>query len=1097
MVARFLWSPESRRGEKSFARVPIFADSVDKRGFCAIHLLIRDQTLQTQHNMDIIKMPTLNLKPTHKPVKAYYESLNQFDRLGVTHETAVRSAFQSLLESCGKQFGWTLVPEHPMALNRNKRIVVDGALIDDFRLTHGYWEAKDIHDDLPTEIQHKFEVGYPTDNILFQTPQRAILWQDDRRVLDADLTDPKQLIETLQTFFAYRPQEIAEWEESVAQFKDIVPDIGNGLAELIQNERETNSRFTSAFADFLEKCRLSINPNLSEAAVEEMLIQHLLTERIFRTVFDNPDFTRRNVIANEIEKVIDALTSQSFSRHEFLQNLDRFYVAIERTAETINDFSQKQHFLNTVYEQFFQGFSVKVADTHGIVYTPQPIVDFMVKSVEQILQTEFDRSLSDGGVHIIDPFVGTGNFIVRIMREIRKTALEHKYTSNLHCNEVMLLPYYIASMNIEHEFYEATGHYLPFEGICLVDTFELAEPQQMVLFTEKNAERVERQKEAPMFVVIGNPPYNAGQVNENDNNKNRKYKTMDKQVRDTYAKDSKATLKNKLPDPYVKAIRWASDRIGDGGVVAFVTNNGFLDGIAFDGMRKHLADDFDTIYILDLSGNVRKNPKLSGTTHNVFGIQVGVSINFFIKKSFIGTGQPTPTPQIFYARVDEFWRKEDKYRYLDSKEHYRNIEWKSLTPNKRYTWLTEGLQAEFETFIPMGTREAKSTKGEANDVIFKIYSLGVSTNRDAWARNFNRNALTENISRMIDNYNEQVFKWERVAARDANLDDFVVSDEKKIKWSSSLKQKLKGKQITEFAEVKIRQSFYRPFTKSYLYFDRMINDRVLVFPSIFPTLDTETENRVICLTAIGNKKPFQCLMTQQVTDLHFTGDSQCFPFYIYDEDGTNRRENITDWALEQFREHYQDDSITKWDIFHYVYGLLHHPDYRDRYQANLKRELPRIPFTPDTGSEPSAGFWAFAKAGKRLSEIHVGYEDMPEYPLTFIETPDMPLDWRVEKMRFSKDKTQIVYNDFLTLDGIPPQTLAYRLGNRSALEWIIDQYRVKEDKRSGIVNDPNREDDPQYIVKLIQKVIKVSLETVEIVAGLPGLGVLVESTQGR
>ena len=1034
-------------------------------------------------------MSTLNLKSTHKPVKAYYESLDQFDRLGVTHETAVRSAFQSLLESCGKQFNWTLVPEHSMTLNRNKRIVVDGALIDDFRLTHGYWEAKDIHDDLSTEVQHKFEAGYPTDNILFQTPQQAILWQNDRQVLDADLTDPKQLIETLQTFFAHRPQEYAEWEEAVGQFKDIVPDIGNGLAELIQKERETNSRFTSAFADFLEKCRLSINPNLSEAAVEEMLIQHLLTERIFRTVFSNSDFTNRNVIAREIETVINALTSQSFSRDDFLQSLDRFYVVIERTAATVNDFSQKQHFLNTVYEQFFQGFSIKVADTHGIVYTPQPIVDFMVKSVEHILQTEFDRSLSDGGVHIIDPFVGTGNFIVRIMREIRKTALEHKYTSNLHCNEVMLLPYYIASMNIEHEFYEATGHYLPFDGICLVDTFELAEPQQMVLFTEKNAERVERQKETPMFVVIGNPPYNAGQVNENDNNKNRKYVTMDARVRETYSQDSKASNKNALSDPYVKAIRWASDRIGDGGVVAFVTNNGFLDGIAFDGMRKHLAEEFDAIYILDLSGNVRKNPKLSGTTHNVFGIQVGVSINFFVKKS----NQSETYTKIFYARVDEFSRKEDKYRYLNSKEHYRNIEWKPITLDQRYIWLTEGLHSEFETFISMGTLEAKAAKGEVDDVIFKTYSNGVKTNRDAWACNFNRNALTENLERMIDCYNEQVLQWERREERDTNVDNFVVSDDKKIKWSSSLKQKLKRRQISEFSEAKIRWSFYRPFTKLNLYFDRTIIDRPGRVPSIFPTPETEAENRAICISGLGHDI-FRCLISNRIAELKYSnslnGGTQCFPFYTYDEDGTNRRENITDWVLEQFRDHYEDDSITKWDIFHYVYGLLHHPEYRERYQANLKRELPRIPFAPDTGSESSTNFWRFAKAGQRLSEIHVGYEDMPEYPLTFIETPDMPLDWRVEKMRFPKDKTQIVYNDFLTLDGIPPKALAYRLGNRSALEWIIDQYRVKEDKRSGIINDPNREDDPQYIVKLIGKVITVSLETVEIVEGLPELGEL-------
>ena len=907
-------------------------------------------------------MPTLNLKPTHKPVKAYYESLGQFDRLGVTHETAVRSAFQSLLESCGKQFGWTLVPEHSMTLNRNKRIVVDGALIDKFRLPQGYWEAKDIHDDLQIEVQHKFESGYPRDNILFQTPQRAILWQNDRPVLNADLTDPKQLIETLQTFFAHRPQEYAEWEKAVAQFKDIVPEIGSGLAALIQKERETNSRFTSAFADFLEKCRLSINPNLSEAAVEEMLIQHLLTERIFRTVFSNSDFTNRNVIAREIETVINALTSQSFSRDDFLKSLDRFYVVIERTAATITDFSQKQHFLNTVYEQFFQGFSIKVADTHGIVYTPQPIVDFMVKSVEHILQTEFDRSLSDGSVHIIDPFVGTGNFIVRIMREIRKTSLEHKYTSNLHCNEVMLLPYYIASMNIEHEFYEAIGHYLPFEGICLVDTFELAEPQQMVLFTEKNAERVERQKETPMFVVIGNPPYNAGQVNENDNNKNRKYAMMDSRVRDTYSQDSKASNKNALSDPYVKAIRWASDRIGDGGVVAFVTNNGFLDGIAFDGIRKHLSDEFDAVYILDLSGNVRKNPKLSGTTHNVFGIQVGVSINFFVKKS----NQPETHTKIFYARVDEFWRKEDKYRYLVSKEHYRNIKWKPITPDQRYTWFTEGLHAEFETFIPMGTRETKSTKGEVDDVIFKTYSSGLKTSRDVWAYNFNQNALTENMSRMIRTYNEEVDRWKRREERGANVDDFVISDDKKIKWSETLKRNLQRGKTTDFAQEKVRTSLYRPFTKSNLYFDRVMTERVYVFPAIFPTQETETENRVICVSGLGHDI-FRCHIANRIAEYKFSnssnGGSQCYPFYTYDEDGANRRENITDWALEQFRWHYQDDSITKWDIFHYVYGLLHHPDYRERYQANLKRELPRIPFTPDTGSKPSTGFWRVCQSG--------------------------------------------------------------------------------------------------------------------------------------
>ena len=1030
-------------------------------------------------------MTPLNLKPTHKPVKAYYESLQRFESIGVSHETAVRSAFQSLLEYCGRQFNWILVPEHSMTPLirgargvKNKRIVVDGALIDNFQLPHGYWEAKDIHDDLPAEVLHKFATGYPRDNILFQTPHRAILWQNNQRTLDADLTDPTQLIHTLETFCSHRPQEYTEWEEAVSQFKDRVPALGKGLAELIEKERGVNREFTAAFAAFHEKCRQSINPNLSEAAVEEMLIQHLLTERIFRTVFSNSEFTRRNVIAREIETVITALMSHAFSREDFLRSLDPFYVAIERTAASIDDFSQKQSFLNTVYEQFFQGFSVEVADTHGVVYTPQPIVDFMVRSVEEILGTEFNRSLSDSGVHIIDPFVGTGNFIVRTMREIRPTGLEDKYQSELHCNEVMLLPYYIASMNIEHEFYEATGDYQPFEGICLVDTFDLAENRQLPLFALDNTRRVEAQKDTPMFVVIGNPPYNVGQVNENDNNKNRKYETMDKRVAETYAKDSKATLKNALADPYVKAIRWASDRIEEEGVVAFVTNNSFLDGVAFDGMRKHLADDFDAIYILNLSGNVRKNPKLSGTTHNVFGIQVGVSINLFIKRH----DNTDAHAEIFYARVDEFWRKGDKYRYLDSKKHYRNIEWKPIKPDQRYTWLTEGLHAEFETFIPIGTQEAKAEQSEGRDVIFHRFSNGISTARDAWAYNFNQNTLTKNMNRLIGTYNAEVDRWKRRENRDANVDDFVVYDDVKIKWSSGLKQKLESGQIAEFTAAKIRQSLYRPFTKSNLYFDRMIDDRVLVFPSIFPTPETETENRVICVAGIGDRKGFGCLMTNRIPslDLAFEKD-QCFPFYTYDENGRNRRENITGWALAQFRAHYQDEAITKWDIFHYVYGLLHHPDYRERYQANLKRDLPHLPYAPD--------FWGFAKAGGRLGEIHIGYEEGPEHQLTFIENREVPINWRVEKMKLSKDKTQLVYNDFLTLDGIPAKTFDYRLGNRSALEWVIDQYRVKTDKRSGIVNGPNRADDPRYIVKLIGKVIAVSLETVKIVERLPDLGV--------
>ena len=577
-------------------------------------------------------MEKLKLKPTHKPVQNYYEALRQFKTIGVSHEGAVRSAFQTLLEHCGRQFGWKLVPEWQIKRNHGHPLRVDGALVDEYRLTHGFWEAKDTADDLKKEVTKKIAAGYPQNNIIFQAPERAILMQNGRVVLDEDISEADAIVRFLKRFLEYVPPEFEEWTDAVEHFQDRVPELGEALKALIEKEQKSNPRFRDAFDTFFELCRQTINPNISKEAVEEMLIQHLLTERIFRTVFNNPDFTRRNAIASEIEKVIDALTSQAFSREGFLQSLDRFYKAIDTAARTIDDFSQKQQFLNTVYEKFFQGFSVKVADTHGIVYTPTSIVNFIVRSVDEILQKEFGKSLGSRDVHILDPFVGTGNFIVHVMEEIKKSQLQQKYEHELHCNEVMLLPYYIASMNIEHQFYESAGAYESFPGICLVDTFELAEDKQISFFTTENTARVERQKRAPIRVIVGNPPYNAWQLNENDNNKNRKYKVMDRRVAGTYAKDSKATNKNALSDPYVKAIRWASDRIGDEGIVAFVSNNSFVDNLAFDGMRKNLAQDFDEIYILDLGGNVRKNPKLSGTTHNVFGIQVGVSVNLFVRK---------------------------------------------------------------------------------------------------------------------------------------------------------------------------------------------------------------------------------------------------------------------------------------------------------------------------------------------------------------------------------------------------------------------------------------------------------------------------------
>ncbi len=542
---------------------------------------------------------------------AYYGALEAFANQGVTHEQAVRLGFTNLLDAYSKSAGWTLVLEQRLSNGK----IPDGTVFDTFRIPRGYWEAKDTQDDLDAEIQNKIKSGYPLVNTIFEDTRRAVLFQDKQRVLSVDLRKPTELADLLSRFFSYTGAQIDEFHRAVAEFQDRIPDLARGLERRIEEERPVNPAFVAAFESFHDVCRSALNPNISVQAIEEMLVQHLLTERLFRTVFNSPEFAKRNVIAGEIEKVIHALTSQSFSRDEFLKQLDYFYNAIENTARTIYDFSEKQGFLNTVYERFFQGFSRATADTHGIVYTPQAIVDFMCRSVEEVLESEFGLSLSDKGVTILDPCTGTGNFVVNLLRRIRPLDLRRKYESELFANEVMLLPYYVASLNIEHAYYELSGQYRLFEGIAFADTLDMAEAKQLAMFGEDNTERVQRQKDTPITVIIGNPPYNVGQQNENDNNKNRRYSVIDNRIRDTYVKHSRATLKTQVYDAYVRFFRWATDRLGDrDGIVCFVTNNSFVDQIAFDGVRKHLAQDFTRFYHLDLHGNVRKNRKSARRT---------------------------------------------------------------------------------------------------------------------------------------------------------------------------------------------------------------------------------------------------------------------------------------------------------------------------------------------------------------------------------------------------------------------------------------------------------------------------------------------------
>ena len=1066
-----------------------------------------------------------------RPIQQYYHDLHSVTRLGATNEGAIRSAFQQLLTETGRAWGLTVVAEQTQRIAGTRQSLrFDGELRDTLNMRRGIWEAKDSSDDLEREIAAKIRRGYPTNNILFEDSQRGVLYQNGVRVLDVDLTDSAKLTRLLEQFFSHSEPQIEEFHQAVARFRREIPSLAQKLDQIIERERRENPRFESAFNDFVAICRSALNPQTSDDQVEEMLIQHLLTERIFRSVFNNPDFVRRNAIALELEKVISVLTSRSFSRDLFLQSLDYFYRAIEDAARTISDYSEKSTFLNTVYEQFFQAYSTNTADTHGIVYTPAPIVRWMVASVEQALQREFNLSLSDQGVHVLDPCVGTGTFMLEIIEQISSSMLAHKYQHELHCNEVLLLPYYIAAQNIEHEYFVRMQRYESFEGIVFADTLEMqAGHHQPSFFAPENTQRVNKQQDAPIFVVIGNPPYNVGQENENDNNKNRKYPHVDARIRQTYSKASKATLQTKLYDMYVRFFRWATDRLGDrDGMVAFVSNGSFLDQIAFDGMRKELAKDFTSIYVLDLGGNVRKNPKLSGTTHNVFGIQVSVAITLLIRNR---AKHETNHATIRYARVDEWWRKEQKYNFLNESPNYTTLDWQMLTPNSKGTWLTDGLHDDFDEFVPLGSKESKSNVAGAQPTIFGTYSLGVSTNRDTWVYDFDRHALAQRMQHFIATYNAEVDRWNR-SAKSQSLDDFLLQDDTKIKWSEFLKNQLKRLKYIEFDQNGIVSSLYRPFTRQFLAYQHDILDRPASFNQIFANKDKE--NRVICVSGTGSLKLFHTLMSSRIVGLDFLEKTQCFPFYVYDEDGSNRRENISDWALAEFQarvmtsppaplhrrgegssghaesqdQHPNLDSrsahvgegdvghaesqnptptpdsqlpITKWDIFHYIYGILHSPQYRTRYAANLKLELPRIPIVAHDD------FWRFVAAGKELAELHVNYEQQAQYRLRHVENRNVPWTWRVEKMRLSKDKTAIIYNECLTLDGIPAAVFDYKLGNRSALEWVIDQYQVSTDKRSGIVSDPNNAADPEYIVRLIKHVITVSLRTVDIVAGLPAL----------
>ncbi len=955
-----------------------------------------------------------------------------------------------------------------------KRLVPDGTIRDGNGLPRAYWEAKDTDDDLGQEIEKKRAKGYPLNNIIFEDTQTAVLYQGKMEVLRVDLSDRNQLLRLLIQFFSYIEPDIEGFEAAVEEFKERVPELAKGLLEKVRDAQKSNAKFIAAFDAFFQLCRSSLDPNIPKKEVEEMLVQHLLTERLFRQIFDNPEFTQRNAIAHEVEQVIDALVSKSFSRTDYLKSLDSFYIAIENAARTLPDFSDKQYFLNTVYEQFFQGYSTRLADTHGVVYTPQPIVDFMCASVVQVLNAHFGQTLGAPNINVLDPCTGTGNFIVNLLRRVSKRNLNQFYSEQLFANEIMLLAYYISALNIEHAYYEISQTYEAFEGLCFVDTLDIAETKQrgFAFINEANTRRVERQKRTPITVIIGNPPYNMGQKSENENNKNRSYDEIDERIRETYARDSTATLKNKLYDPYVRFFRWAIDRLGTlPGIVCFVSNNSFVDHGAFDGMQKHLLRDFTRIYHIDLHGDVNRDRTLSGTQHNVFGIQVGVGITIAVRED----GQRPDDHSLFYHRVPERWTRNQKLAWLAERKDISLIDWQVLPP---FTWLELETAVEFDALIALGTKEAKKL-GDANaHAVFKSYTVGVLTARDEVAYDFSRDVLVVRMEKFVDDYNAEVDRYHRAKEKQKkkiDIDKFVRED---LKWTHNLKQSLKVERSASAQPSNYRRSLYRPFCKKWLFFDRMLNERVYLTPSLFPSEATEAENIVICCTS-HTQMPFTCMATNCLPNEAVGGrNGQCFGLYSYSDDGNQRAENITDWALTEFRDHYVDKSISKRDVFNYVYAILHHPLYRARFAENLQREIPRLPLAKDFG--------LCAAIGEKLLTLHVKYENVKRFELDWLENPKEPLSCRVSgRMRLNKDAGTIEVNSSLTLGGIPREAFDYVLGTRSALEWIVDQYRCEEDQAGNVTSDPNDPQNERYIVELIERVTTMSLDTLTLIRELP------------
>lgn len=895
------------------------------------------------------------------------------------------------------------------------------------------------------------------------------------------------------------------WEDWANDIAKIANTHIDRIQAILENPANTTEK--AAFDAFAAELRDDLNDSISDEEIIEMLAQHLITKPVFDALFEDYSFAQHNPMSQAMQGVLDALQEHHLSKEA--DTLERFYESVRQRAEGIENAAGKQKIVVELYDKFFRNAFPRMTERLGIVYTPVEVVDFIIHSVNDVLQSEFGQTLGSDGVHIIDPFTGTGTFITRLLQSglMSPEQIKNKYKNQIHANELVLLAYYIAAINIEAVYHSLVGgDYVPFEGICLTDTFQMYEKEDLVdVLLDQNSARRKKQQQLDIRVIIGNPPYSAGQTSANDNNANVAYPHLDSRIRSTYADRSNATLKNSLYDSYIRAIRWASDRIGDSGVIGFVTNAGFLEANTADGLRQCLAEEFSSIYVFHLRGNQRTSGELSRKEGGkIFGSgsRAPIAISLLVKNP-----SSKQHGQIYFHNIGDYLSQAEKLEKIRNFASIAGITaadgWQKITPDQHGDWLQQR-NSSFADFIVLGDKKSDGAK------LFENYSRGVVTSRDAWCFNSGRDSVITNMESMVAFYNSELFRFNSInsgldkKAREAKVVAFVDADPKKISWSVNLLQELARDRSVAFEPTQLVSSLYRPFTKQWLYFNRTLNERVLQMPRIFP--DATVENRMIMIKGNWRGDGQIALMVDNVGCDQPDGGAQCFPLYLYDDapaieggqqgglfEGAvppkrRRRDAITDEGLKHFLSAYPSEQFKKEDVFYYVYGLLHSSEYREQFADNLSKELPRIPCV-----KTFADFLAFSNAGRALADLHTKYESVTPFSAKLVGGLG---NYRVEKMKYgkNKDKTTIIYNESITVTGIPLEAYEYVINGKPAVDWVVERQCVKVDKASGIINDSNdwsveTMNNPRYSLDLLLRVVSVSLETMSIVKALPVLDI--------